>query len=76
MRKKNIFICVLVLFVTTIIIVILYTNFFSYVDLGLPSGTKWKSFNQRGYYTYSKAQKKYKNKLPTKAQYDNSSLTI
>ena len=41
----------------------------NYVDLGLPSGTKWKSVNEiggnMGLYTYDKAVKKFGDKLPS-----------
>ncbi len=43
-----------------------------YVDLGLPSGTKWKSLNEGGnnaLYTYNEATSKFGNKLPTQEQY-------
>ena len=39
-----------------------------YVDLGLPSGTQWKSDNESGYYDYNAAMSKYGNSLPTKEQ--------
>ena len=39
-----------------------------YVDLGLPSGTRWKSTNENGFYTYDEAISKFGNKLPTKKQ--------
>ena len=39
-----------------------------YVDLGLPSGTKWKNNNESGFYTYDQAVNAFGNKLPTKAQ--------
>jgi len=41
-----------------------------YVDLGLPSGTKWMNINQNGYYEYGKAVEEFGNKLPTKAQFE------
>lgn len=42
----------------------------SYVDLGLPSGTKWKDKNEEGgFYTYEEAVSKFGNKLPTKVQF-------
>ena len=41
-----------------------------YVDLGLPSGTKWKSANEDGYYTYDEAVKKFGNSLPSKEQWE------
>lgn len=39
-----------------------------YVDLGLPSGTLWKSKNESGHYTYKEAVNYFGNKLPTKEQ--------
>ncbi len=45
-----------------------------YVDLGLPSGTKWKSSNEtggtNGLYTYDEAISAFGDKLPTKEQFD------
>jgi hypothetical protein len=41
-----------------------------YVDLGLPSGTLWKSTNEPGFYTYDDALKSFGDSLPTKAQLD------
>jgi hypothetical protein len=41
----------------------------SYVDLGLPSGTLWKSKNEKGiYYTYDEAVSQFGDKLPTREQ--------
>jgi uncharacterized protein (TIGR02145 family) len=43
-----------------------------YVDLGLPSGTQWKSTNEtgdeNGFYTYDEAVITFGDKLPTKEQ--------
>ena len=39
-----------------------------YVDLGLPSGTKWKSTNEEGFYDFDSAEETFGNKLPTKYQ--------
>ena len=43
-----------------------------YVDLGLPSGTKWKSVNEtggyNGFYTFDEAVSLFGDKLPTKEQ--------
>ena len=42
-----------------------------YVDLGLPSGTKWKKANEGGdnaRYTYDEAVSRFGNELPTKQQ--------
>ena len=40
-----------------------------YVNLGLPSGTLWKSRNERGLYDYRSASKKYGRMLPTIEQW-------
>lgn len=39
-----------------------------YIDLGLPSGTLWKSQNEEGYYTAEQAIAKFGNKMPSKKQ--------
>ena len=39
-----------------------------FVDLGLPSGTKWKAVNEEGFYDYDKAVNKYGASLPSKEQ--------
>ena len=47
-----------------------------YVDLGLPSGTKWKTVNEpypndaHGFYTYDEAMEKFGSNLPTKEQFE------
>ena len=45
-----------------------------YVDLGLPSGTKWKSTNEtgghNGFYTFDEAVSTFGDKLPTKEQFE------
>ena len=41
-----------------------------YVDLGLPSGTKWKAANEGGYYDYDSAMEAFGSKLPTKEQFE------
>lgn len=42
-----------------------------YVDLGLPSGTKWKSSNEKGgLFTYEKAMQYFGDKMPTIEQYE------
>lgn len=43
----------------------------NYVDLGLPSGTLWKSENEGNnkYYTYGAAVRNFGDNLPTKAQF-------
>jgi len=46
------------------------TSTSEYVDLGLPSGTIWKTSNEEGYYTYDEAVEKFSNQLPTKEQWE------
>ncbi|MBQ6726673.1 MAG: hypothetical protein IJQ89_08865 [Bacteroidales bacterium] len=47
-----------------------------YVDLGLPSGTKWKATNEanpndeNNFYTYDEAIEKFGSTLPTKVQWE------
>ena len=42
-----------------------------YVDLGLPSGTLWKEYNENcGLITYDQARHYYGNSLPTKQQWE------
>ena len=41
-----------------------------YTDLGLPSGTKRKNFNDRGLYNYDEAVYQFGNRLPTKEQWE------
>ena len=42
-----------------------------FVDLGLPSGTLWKSANEKEYfYTYDEATSKFGNKLPSRDQWE------
>ena len=41
-----------------------------YTDLGLPSGTKWKNFNATGFYTTDEASYQFRNRLPTKQQWE------
>lgn len=49
----------------------------NYVDLGLPSGTKWKATNEKNaadaeydFFTYDEAVSQFGDRLPTKHQYD------
>ena len=42
----------------------------AYIDLGLPSGTLWRSSNEEGLYTFDEAVKKFGNKLPSIKQID------
>ena len=42
-----------------------------YVDLGLPSGTLWKSANEKGgFYTYNEAVSKFGSNLPSREQWE------
>lgn len=42
-----------------------------YIDLGLPSGTKWKKENEQSeYWTYNKAVQMYGKQLPTQEQWE------
>jgi len=41
-----------------------------YVDLGLPSGTLWKSSDESGFFNYQKANSQYGYKMPTKSQWE------
>lgn len=39
-----------------------------YIDLGLPSGTKWAEKNEEGFYTFEEAVKKFGHQLPSRDQ--------
>lgn len=41
-----------------------------YIDLGLSSGTKWKSVNEPGLYTFDEAVSKFDNQLPSIEQWE------
>ena len=41
-----------------------------FVDLGLPSGTKWKSTNEAGFYDYDSALETFQTTLPMKDQFE------
>ena len=49
----------------TAMLMIAFGAFAQYIDLGLPSGTKWKTFNEPGFYTYDEAMSKFASQLPT-----------
>ena len=42
----------------------------NFIDLGLPSGTKWKNFNATGFFTYDEAVSKFGNSLPSQEQWE------
>lgn len=59
------------IFVYLIISAIAFTANAQYVDLGLPSGTKWKNKNESGgFYKYEEAVEKFGSKLPTRKQFE------
>ena len=39
-----------------------------FIDLGLPSGTKWANRNAEGFFTFEEAVEKFGNSLPSAAQ--------
>lgn len=41
----------------------------AFIDLGLPSGTKWANSNETGFYTYEEAVSQFGERLPTKEQW-------
>ncbi|MBQ6727279.1 MAG: hypothetical protein IJQ89_12010 [Bacteroidales bacterium] len=41
----------------------------AYVDMGLPSGTKWKATNEFGFFDYEAATTRFEGKLPTAKQF-------
>ena len=42
----------------------------TYVDLGLPSGTKWKDVNAKSRYSWGEAKELFGDKMPTKEQWE------
>lgn len=59
------------IFLYLIMSLLTFTTYAQYVDLGLPSGTKWKSQNEPGgFYKYNEAVERFGNKLPTKKQFE------
>lgn len=62
--KKVIFLVVMCLMV-----MMMNAQTFEYVDLGLPSGTKWKSSNEEELLTYKEAVCRFGDKLPTIEQW-------
>lgn len=41
-----------------------------YIDLGLPSGTLWKTINENGFYDYPTAVRQFGSQLPTEEQWE------
>jgi uncharacterized protein (TIGR02145 family) len=58
------------LLLSVMCVMALIMNAQSFVDLGLPSGTKWETQNQTDLYTYDQAESKFGNRLPTKDQWE------
>ena len=50
-------------------IALCFSSYGQYVDLGLPSGTLWKSANEKGFYGFEEAVVKFGNNLPEKWQW-------
>ena len=59
-----------IIFFSSLCLMAFALNAQEYVDLGLPSGTLWKSINEIGFFSnYSSAFLDYGNNLPTKEQF-------
>ena len=66
-----------VFFLAALCLIALTINAQSYIDLGLPSGTKWKTTNERNgadakydFFTYGEALSQFGSRLPTKEQWE------
>lgn len=59
-----------VLFFSMMCLLALTMSAQDYVDLGLPSGTKWKKANEEGLYSYDQAARKFSDNMPTKKQFE------
>lgn len=46
------------------------TNDQTYLDLGLPSGTRWRTYNATGYYSYDDAIRQFGKRLPSREQWE------
>lgn len=64
MEKKRL------LFIIVSLFIALSSAFAQYVDLGLPSGTKWKSQSESSSYTFAYALRYYDGFLPTSGQFE------
>lgn len=56
------------LFITALMCVMALSMSAQYVDLGLPSGTKWKTSNEPGFYTYEEAVDRFASNMPEEWQ--------
>jgi len=57
------------LLVIVSLFIVFSSTFAQYVDLGLPSGTKWKSQSESNSYTFADALQYYDGFLPTSGQF-------
>ena len=57
------------LFFSLMCLMAMNLNAQSYVDLGLSSGTKWKSANEKGFYSYDEAISTFGNSVPSQEQW-------
>ena len=57
------------LFFSLICLMAMNLNAQSYVDLGLSSGIKWKSANEKGFYSYDEAISTFGNNVPSQEQW-------
>ncbi|MBQ3750896.1 MAG: hypothetical protein II865_06325 [Bacteroidales bacterium] len=58
-----------IFFFSMICLMALAVNAQEFVDLGLPSGTKWKDKNEKELFNYNAAFGEFANSLPTYAQF-------
>lgn len=58
------------LFIIALMCVMALSMSAQYVDLGLPSGTKWKTTNESGFYSFYQAKSTFSDNLPEKWQWD------
>lgn len=61
-------ICMFIALMVSYTMVSAQTNPSGYVDLGLPSGTLWKSAKEQGVFSYNTAVRRFGNSLPTDKQ--------
>ena len=60
----------LVVAILAVAMILVMSKDSEYVDLGLPSGTKWKSSVESGFFNYKEAKNKFGDQLPAKAQFN------
>lgn len=59
-----------VLFLFAMCLTAFTTQAQTFVDLGLPSKTKWSKINVAGFYTYDEAMYQFGNSIPTYGQWE------